>query len=63
MTELDLVAERLGNYHLFHATRAQLLDELGRRDEARRANERALSLTSNSVEQDLLRSRIAAYDG
>lgn len=63
LAELDDVAGRLGDYHLFHATRAQLLTELGRPDAARAANEHALALTTNPVEQELLRHRIAAYDG
>jgi RNA polymerase sigma factor (sigma-70 family) len=63
LAELDAVAERLDDYHLFHATRAQLLGELGHLDAARAANQRALHLTTNPVEQELLRDRIAAYDG
>ena len=62
LAELDELTG-LGDYHLFHATRAQLLDRLDRRVEARDANERALALTANAAEQELLRSRIAAYDG
>ena len=63
LTELDALADRLEDYHLFHATRAQLLAVLGRPAAAQAANARALALTSNPVEQELLRSRIAAYDG
>ena len=63
LAELDEVADRLDDYHLWHATRAQLLDQLGRRPEARAANERALGLTTNSAERQLLQDRIAAYDG
>ena len=63
LTELDALADRLGDYHLFHATRAQLLAVLGRPAAAQAANARALALTSNPAEQELLRSRIAAYDG
>ena len=62
LAELDELTG-LGDYHLFHATRAQLLDRVGRRVEARDANERALALTENAAEQELLRSRIAAFDG
>ena len=57
------MAGRLGDYHLFHATRAQLLSELGQPAAARAANERALGLTTNPAERELLRNRIAAYDG
>jgi RNA polymerase sigma factor (sigma-70 family) len=62
LAELNLIADRLGDYHLLHATRAQLLADLGDRDGARAANLRALSLTDNPAEQDLLRSRIASYE-
>jgi RNA polymerase sigma-70 factor (ECF subfamily) len=48
----------LNGYHLWHATRAQLLTELGDHEGARAANERALALTSNPAEQQLLRSRL-----
>jgi RNA polymerase sigma-70 factor (ECF subfamily) len=47
----------LDDYHLFHATRGVLLDRLGRGDEAAAAHARALELTSNPAEQDLLRAR------
>jgi RNA polymerase sigma-70 factor (ECF subfamily) len=63
LVEVDAVAERLADYHLLHATRAQLLAETGDQRGARRANERALELTTNPVEQELLRSRIAQYEG
>ena len=63
LAELDAVAGRLGDYHLFHATRAQLLSELDLPAEARAANERALELATNPAERELLRNRIAAYDG
>ena len=58
LVEVDGVADRLAGYHLFHATRAQLLERLGDRAGARTANERALTLTDNPAEQDVLRSRI-----
>ena len=35
MIELDSLAGELDRYHLYHATRADLLRELGRIDEAR----------------------------
>ena len=47
----------LDDYHLFHATRGALLDRLGRTDEAAAAHARALELTANPAEQDLLRAR------
>jgi len=51
-------AGRLDRYHLFHAARAELLRRLGRHDEARAANERALSLTENPAERRLLVKRL-----
>ncbi|HEY5980115.1 MAG TPA: DUF6596 domain-containing protein [Microlunatus sp.] len=61
--ELDEIADRLGDYHLLHATRAQLLAEQGDVEGARAANLRALELTDNPVEQDLLRARIGQFEG
>lgn len=63
LAEIESVADRLADYHLLHATRAQLLEQLGEPDAARAANLRALELTDNPVEQDLLRDRIAQVDG
>jgi predicted RNA polymerase sigma factor len=57
---VDQVADRLSGYHLLHATRAQLLTALGDHAAARAANERALALTHNPVEQQLLRARLAS---
>jgi RNA polymerase sigma-70 factor (ECF subfamily) len=48
----------LDGYHLFHATRADLLRRLGRVAEARAAYERALALATNDVERDFLRGRL-----
>ena len=50
----------LPRYYLFHATRADLLQRLGRRDEAVAAYGAALALTDNSAEQRLLESRRGA---
>jgi RNA polymerase sigma-70 factor (ECF subfamily) len=47
----------LGDYHLFHAIRADLLARLGRVDEAAHAYETAIALTLNAPERDLLRRR------
>ncbi len=55
---VDELAERLDGYHLFHATRADLLTRLGRDDEAAMANTRALSLTGNDAERRLLATRL-----
>ena len=49
---------KLENYYLFHASRADLLRRLHRLDEARTAYTRALSLTTNHVEQNYIRHRL-----
>ena len=59
MTELDTLADELDRYHLYHATRADLQRELGRPDQARAADRRALELTANPAEQTVLQQRIA----
>jgi len=50
----------LGEYHLFHATRAELLARVGRNGEAAAAYEAALARTDNVAERDLLRRRLKA---
>jgi RNA polymerase sigma-70 factor (ECF subfamily) len=59
LSAVDELAEALGGYHLFHATRAELLRALGRTADARAANERALELTENPAERALLQKRLA----
>ena len=57
-TALELVEPLdLDRYHLFHATRADLLERLGRRAEAAVAYDAALDLTSNAAERRLLEAR------
>jgi RNA polymerase sigma factor (sigma-70 family) len=58
LADLDALGGKLAPYHLFHATRAQLLRELGRPAEARRADEQALGLTANPAERILLEQRL-----
>ena len=60
LDEIELLAGRLDGYHLFHAARGELLRRLGRLDEARLADGRALSLTGNPAERRLLEARLAA---
>ena len=60
LAEVDSLSPELGRYHLFHATRASLLRELGRNDEAAAADTEALSLTANPTERSLLSTRLAA---
>jgi RNA polymerase sigma-70 factor (ECF subfamily) len=59
LAEVDDLAGELEHYHLFHATRAELLRALGRPDDARAADERALELTDNPGERALLERRLA----
>ncbi len=56
---VDRLGGSLASYHLFHATRAALLRELGRDREADLADARALTLTRNPAEQLLLRTRLS----
>ena len=53
----------LGGYHLYHATRADLLTRLGRPAEALSAYDEAIGLTENAAERDLLARRRAALSG
>jgi RNA polymerase sigma factor (sigma-70 family) len=58
LSETDALSDALDDYHLLHATRAELLRDLGRIEEAREANQHALTLTANPAEQSLLRQRL-----
>jgi predicted RNA polymerase sigma factor len=61
--ELVDALERAGTlkgYHLLHAVRGDLLEGLGRHDEARRAFQRAAAMTANEREQALLERRAEA---
>ncbi|HJW47778.1 MAG TPA: RNA polymerase sigma factor [Candidatus Limnocylindria bacterium] len=60
LAEVDALSGELNGYHLFHATRGELLRALGRPDDARAADERALELTDNPGERALLERRLAA---
>ena len=53
-----LAAGDLTNYHLAHATRADFLRRLGRKEEARTAYEKALGLAALEQEKAFLRRRI-----
>ena len=57
--ELDTLAGELDRYHLYHATRADLLRVRGDLDDARVADRRALELTANPAERAVLEQRIA----
>ncbi|MDP9401947.1 MAG: RNA polymerase sigma factor [Actinomycetota bacterium] len=55
LAEVDTL--ELAEYHLFHATRAQLLERLGRHTEAAGAYDAALSLAANAAERKFLEQR------
>jgi RNA polymerase sigma-70 factor, ECF subfamily len=55
---IDATSGELNNYYLFHAARADLLRRLHRFPEARESYERALSLTTNLIEQNYIRRRL-----
>jgi RNA polymerase sigma-70 factor, ECF subfamily len=60
---LDLVdaIDGLSGYHLWHATRADLLARLGRAEEARETYERALGLAPSEIERTFIRRRLEGY--
>jgi RNA polymerase sigma-70 factor (ECF subfamily) len=60
LAEVTALAAELDGYHLYHATRAELLRKLGRAAEARGADARALALTENPAERELLEGRLIA---
>jgi RNA polymerase sigma-70 factor (ECF subfamily) len=62
LAEVDRLADRLDGNRLFHATRAEMLRELGRHDEARAALDRALSLAVNPAEKLLLTERLTSME-
>ncbi|MDQ1509231.1 MAG: hypothetical protein QOG50_1075 [Actinomycetota bacterium] len=53
----------LDTYYLFHSTRAELLTRLERFDAAASAYDRALELTSNAAERDLLERKRRSLPG
>jgi RNA polymerase sigma-70 factor (ECF subfamily) len=59
LPDVERLAEALDSYYLFHATRAELLRDLGRETEARAALLRALELTANPAERALLQKRLS----
>jgi RNA polymerase sigma factor (sigma-70 family) len=58
LTEIEALQDALDGYHLFHATRAELLRASGRLDEAATADRRALELASSPAERALITSRL-----
>jgi RNA polymerase sigma factor (sigma-70 family) len=62
LAEIESLDTQLGRYHLFHATRASFLRQLGRHGEAQLADQEALRLTANPTERTLLVERLAATE-
>ncbi len=60
---VESLKESLTDYHLWHATRANLLRQLGRMEEAIAAYREAHSLAHNVVERRFLERRIAELLG
>jgi RNA polymerase sigma-70 factor (ECF subfamily) len=58
LDELRL-GEILGNYHLYHAARADLLRRAGQRTAASASYTRALALCQNTIERRFLQRRLA----
>jgi RNA polymerase sigma-70 factor, ECF subfamily len=58
---IDAILNRgyLGDYHLAHAARADMLRRLGRREDSRQAYERALALAQQAPERRFLCMRLA----
>jgi predicted RNA polymerase sigma factor len=61
LDEVNALGDALDHYHLFHAIRGELLLDLGRREQARAADLRALALTNNHAEQALLTRRLLEW--
>jgi RNA polymerase sigma-70 factor (ECF subfamily) len=57
LATVDRLEGKLGGYHAFHATRADLLRRLGRRGQARGAYDKAIELAGNTSETAALRRR------
>ena len=55
---VDELAAALDGYHLYHASRGDLLRKLGRQEESRAAHRRALELTANPAERSLLERKL-----
>jgi len=58
LAELDEIGDALRGYHLYHATRAELLRATGQAEAARAADAQALALTANPAEVQILRERL-----
>ena len=58
LAEVETLKDALQGYHLYHATRAELLAALGQESAAHAANHRALDLAANPAERALLTQRL-----
>jgi RNA polymerase sigma factor (sigma-70 family) len=58
--EVNDLAMALGDYHLLHSTRAELLDQMGEPALARQARRRALELCQNPAERALLLRKLGS---
>lgn len=59
LAAMDGLGEQLGEYHLFHAARADLLRRSGRLDEAAAAYRAAVACCDNATEARFLEARLA----
>ena len=50
LAAVDRLEHQLAGYHLYHATRADLLRRLGRSQQARAAYDKAIELAGNAAE-------------
>jgi RNA polymerase sigma-70 factor (ECF subfamily) len=57
LAAVDRLEDRLAGYHLYHATRADLLRRLGRGQKARAAYDKAIELAGNTAETAYLTRR------
>ena len=57
MVERLAASGALDGYHLFHSTRGNLLERIGRQSEAREAYDTALALATNDAERRFLEQR------
>ena len=58
LREMEAVRDTLDGFHLFHASRAELLRRVGQRDDAEVAYRRALGLVKNARERAYLERRL-----
>jgi len=63
LVQAEPLADALASYHLFHATRAELLRQAGRAAEASSAYRQALELARSPADRELLARRLAEVGG